>query len=110
MRLKSLDWYGERILEQIKDRIPSAIDETTDEAVNTAQSMRHMSSRASAGLESRPAVDEGGRWVGRWGVFSGDLWWELFIEVGNPYYAGDNAKRTASDMAYPNLAGRIARG
>lgn len=102
-----LRWHGDRILQRMDDASKKAIDETTAAAVSTAQGMRSGSSRASAGLENRPAQAKGSSIIGQWGIFDRSLWWELFIEVGNPYRGGDNAKRRAADAEHPMLARRI---
>lgn len=110
MAIKRFDWKGKQVIRNIEDAIPEAIDETTNECVNTAKSLRTGSSRASAALQSRNAKRQGTRgWVGQWGIFDGTMWWELFVEVGTIYLPGDNAKRRAAEMHYRDLHKRIKK-
>ena len=98
-------WHGRVIADKVLAAAVGAIDETTQAAASQAASMR---SGRAANVTSEPAA--GTPPTGRWGVFpepGGDPFWELFVEVGGPGHAGDNAKRRAADAEYSGLADRI---
>jgi hypothetical protein len=102
-----LTWHGDAIKKRLDDAQRLGIDTTTAAAVTPAKQFVRVKTRILQGsIQSRQAVKEGGRWVGRWGSFNVNyaLWQEIkaFSHAGyRPYL------RPAAEIEYPKLAGRI---
>lgn len=100
-------WNGRQIADSLAAAQVAALEETAQACVRQVAGMR--SGRAAA-VESEGAQTNGRGASVRWGLFpepGGDPFWELFVEVGGPGHPGDNAKRRAADVEYPQLAERI---
>ena len=109
--LRLEEWNGDAIRQQIEAAALAAVDETMEACVAEVQSSRSGRAANVQVVESANQTGQGAN--GKWGLPpepTGDPFWELFVEVGTPYLSGDNAKRSAADHNYPQLASRIGRG
>lgn len=100
-----LDWLGDAIKGRIRRAEKQAIDDTTAACVIPAKDRVHVRTRILQGsIQSRDAVEEEDRVVGRWGSF--DVNYAFWQEV-LPEPRGRSYLRPAADEEYPKLAGRI---
>lgn len=103
-----LSWRGAEVLARAKAAVRIGIDETTSACVNHAKSnhpWRNETGTLEGSLQMRPAIDEGGRIVGRWGSFTVD--YAIYLEVGTRFMPAFPYLRPAADAEYPHLAARI---
>lgn len=106
---KLVEWHGDAIRARLSRAAQQGIDTTTHAAVTPAKEKVRVKTRILQGsIQARPAVQEGGRWVGRWGSFDVNyaLWQEIitFSQAGHQPYL-----RPAASEEYPKLAGRIRK-
>lgn len=108
MATTRLNWRGAEVLAAVRAAELEAIDETTEACAQEAAAER---SGQTGDITNEPATQDGSVTTGRWGLFpeprGGAAWYELFIESGNAYRTGDNAKRRAADNQYASLSDRI---
>ena len=100
-----LTWLGDRVSEKIREARQVALEDIAQKCVDDVRGQR--SGRLANGVEWQKAEENGAVTGVEWGYFppkrGGELWFELFIEVGTPFITGDNAKRNAADRHYRNL-------
>jgi hypothetical protein len=106
-----LEWLGEKVSKAIDEARQEALEEVAERCVQDVRAQR--TGRLAEGVESRPVEVEGDVAGVQWGYFEaprgGELFFELFREVGTVYIAGDNAKRNAADKHYRDLPRAIRR-
>lgn len=107
----TLTWLGDKVRDAINEARQEALEEVAQKCVDDVKAQR--SGRLAEKVEKREVIVEGSAAGVQWGYFepprAGELFFELFIEVGTPYITGDNAKRNAADRHYPDLPAGIRR-
>lgn len=100
-------WYGPAIVTKTQAAAREGIDETTASAVLMAQDIApHDTGFMASTIEAEPAIEEGGKLVGRWGNWT--ALYTLWQEIGSQGRAGRYFLRRSADAEYPKLASRIA--
>lgn len=111
MSAVKLTWLGDRVRQVIDEARQEALEEVANKCVDEVRAQR--TGRLAEGIESRPVTTDGAVAGVQWGYFpkprGGELFFELFREVGTAYIAGDNAKRNAADKHYQDLPRDIRR-
>ena len=106
MSVKIIEWHGDKLLKRLAEAQRLGIDTTTAAAVAPAKRFVRVKTRILQGsIQTRQAVREGGRWVGRWGSF--DVNYALWQEIGTARMSAQPYLRPAAEIEYPKLAGRI---
>lgn len=106
----TLDWRGDKVLEQVVKAALAGADETLEAAAEHARSNHGWESQtgtAEESIQAQPAEMQGATVTGQFGSYGDDAYYFIFLETGKAGRAGDDTLRRAADAEFLRLAERI---